>query len=169
MNPIFIGELNPYGGHPHYALYDEPSTSAGGRLRRKVLAVHSETYLACTRYNLCDGKLNMAAARSRAHEILVRHSGSERPHDPLVLLGRKVVNAFFGGPDGEDPLPEPFTLRSCRYSVYGGSTTEREPPNVLILPHPSGLCREWHAAGAFERARAMMREFCPDFPVGEAL
>jgi hypothetical protein len=31
-------------------------------------------------------------------------------------------------------------------------------PLRVILPHPSGLSRAWHAPGAYDRARAVLRE-----------
>ena len=146
MAPIFIGEANPYGAHPRYALWDEPATSAGGRLRRKILGVRSDTYLACERFNLCPTAWNREQARVRAADLL-----NTRPGEVLVLLGRKVAEAF-----GVADLPEFGTKQ-----IIGG-------PLLVVLPHPSGLCRRWHEPGAIQRARTAITAACPDFPVGEA-
>jgi hypothetical protein len=36
---LLVGETNPYGGDPRYALYNEPSNSAGGRLQRLIFGI----------------------------------------------------------------------------------------------------------------------------------
>lgn len=85
------------------------------------------------RVNLCDGKWSMPKARERARKLWW-----ERGAGVIVLLGSKVCAAF-----GE-PF-EPFTIPS-------GMT------RLVILPHPSGLCRLWQEPGAYDRARAVLRE-----------
>lgn len=55
------------------------------------------------------------------------------------MLGSKVCKAF-GVPCGFDP----FTARR-----YNGDW-------VVILPHPSGLCRLWHRPGAVADARRVL-------------
>lgn len=168
MIPVFVGELNPYGGNPDHALYCRPRGSSGERLQRLVCGLHAETYLGFPRYNLCTGKWSAPSARAAANEILAAHVNRER-HDVLVLLGRKVVGAFFGGPFAlhPDDWPGPFETDFLAYAPLGGRATEREPDTIVALPHPSGLCREWNAPGAFERARALLRRTCPDVPWGE--
>ena len=37
----------------------------------------------------------------------------------------------------------------------------------VVLPHPSGLSRAWNEAGAYERARALLREVSPEIRWGE--
>ena len=152
--PVFIGELNPYGGDPHYALIDYPAGCAGERMRRLVCGLSSDRHVALPRYNLCRGKWSIAAARAEAIRIARFH-----PDDVVVLLGRKVASAFGVG------ALDPFML----FDV--------EPPRVarfpaplmrtVLLPHPSGLCRLWHVSGAFTRARSLLAEACPDVPWGE--
>ena len=39
FRPIIVGEANPYGGDPAYALYPIPENSAGGRLCRLIMAL----------------------------------------------------------------------------------------------------------------------------------
>lgn len=165
---VVVGELNPYGVDPRYALYDEPKQASGYRLRTLVMGLRRTTYFRLKKVNLCTGIWSAKAAREAAHALLVEHAN--QTDDTLILLGRKVVGAFFCGPDGLDPrdTPQPFTRSFCRYSVVGGSTTERERENLVILPHPSGLNRSWGEPGAFERARALLREACPGVPWGEA-
>lgn len=145
-SPIFIGEANPYGDDPYYALHDYPLTSAGGRLRFKILGVYSRTYLACERFNLCPRTWSREQARVRAADLL-----NTRPGEVLVLLGRKVAEAF-----GVADVP-PFATKQ----IIGG-------PRLVVLPHPSGLNRLWHEPGAVQRARTAILAACPDFPVGEA-
>lgn len=171
--PVLIGELNPYGADPAMALYPLPEGSSGGRLQRLVCGLRRSTYCDLPRYNLCDGKWSAPAARERANELLRMHAGEDRD-DRLVLLGRKVVGAFFGGGRfrGEEGLhaadwPAPFTRDYMRYAPLGGRATEREPENLVILPHPSGLCRVWSERGAYARARALLRQACPSVPWGE--
>ncbi len=146
MAPIFIGEANPYGAHPRYALGDEPATSAGGRLRRKILGVRSATYLACERLNLCPTVWNREQARVRAARLLDTRSG-----EVLILLGRKVADAF-----GLSDVPA-FGTRQ----LIGG-------PKCVVLPHPSGRNAAMWSAEGIRRARTAIRAACPEFPLGEA-
>jgi hypothetical protein len=48
----------------------------------------------------------------------------------------------------------PFATRAC------GDVT------LVTFPHPSGRCREWNSAGAYERAIATLRHAAPSFPWG---
>ena len=93
------------------------------------------------RVNLCDAKWSKRAAQTRAAEILTLlcQPGQQRP---LVLLGAKVGAAFCGA-------HEPFSRRR----TPGTPSFE-----VVQLPHPSGLCRTWAEPGAYERARAVLRD-----------
>lgn len=145
---LFVGESNPYGEDERYALYDEPSTSAGGRFRRKVLGVHRRTYFGerVERVNLCSGWWEIKTARAAANKILTRP-----PNVVLVMLGRAVAKGF----DLEE-IP-----------VYGSKqlTTGHL---VVALPHPSGLNREWAKPDAVTRARAALKAACPWLPLGEA-
>ena len=145
---VLVGEANPYGAAPRYALYDEPAQSAGARLRRKLLGVHRRTYFGerVVRLNLCPRAWNRAQAQDRARQILQEHAA-----DVVVMLGRKVAEAFL-----LLDMP-PFSTRQ----LIGG-------PLMVSLAHPSGLCREWSKPGSVERARGAIRGACPWFPVGEA-
>lgn len=149
MKPLLVGETNPYQADPRfaqlYALYPDPPGCAGWRLCKLIMQLEPDDYLArFDRVNLCDGKWGMREARGRAVEI---RSGERRP---VVLLGAKVCSAFA-------ELFEPFrakrsVLRDDNY------TTVLDDRTIVILPHPSGLSRAWNEPGAFERARAVLRE-----------
>lgn len=129
---VFVGEMNPYGSGAHYALYCWPVGSAGERLQSKIMGMSQLTYLKCHRYNLCEGKWSMPAARIRAHEIRERHR-----NDVLVLCGRKVANAFGLGQQ------MPFTLIT-------------DKPVSVLIPHPSGLNRLWNDTTLFEKSRNLI-------------
>ena len=136
---VLVGELNPYNRHPGLALYDEPPYSAGGRLRRLILATTQREYLRGTlRHNLCTDKWSRAAAEAEAKRLEQLHAGRV-----VVLLGRRVQAAFgVGG--------------SAAFMVL-----ERAPLGLLGLPHPSGLCRAWNEDGAYARARRELLEAAP--------
>lgn len=140
---VLIGELNPYSGDPRYALYDEPERASGHRLRTVILGLERRTYLDGSRIergDLCVGRWTIGAARSQAARVLVARTESR-----LVLLGRKVASAFGFGDVAS------FTVRG----------------HCILLPHPSGLCREWHRPGAVDRARELLRREVPAIPWGE--
>jgi hypothetical protein len=131
MKPLLVGELNPYGLDPRYALFPKPERSAGGRLCYKILGYRfaAEYLKDFDRVNLCTGKWTVAAARERATELKCAPR-------PTILLGVKACNAF-------GVAFHPFRVTN----------------NYLVLPHPSGLNRLWNEPGAFERARQAIADF----------
>lgn len=134
--PVLVGEMNPYGGDPFFALYCEPPNSAGGRLQRRVLGLPRWNYLEIKRRNLCTGKWSRPKARGAAAALTQLFP---YPGHKIVLLGSKVCDAFH-------VAYQPF------------STAERgDIEYYVILPHPSGLNRLWNEPGAFERAQALMK------------
>ena len=143
--PIVVGELNPYGADPYYALYDEPKGASGDRLRR-IFGLSRDTYARLDKRNICDGKWSIVAARLCADSII-----SERR--PLILLGSKVHSAF-----GYDDLDAPSIVAPDQ-SVH---------PARLIMPHPSGLCRRWREPGIVDYIRDLLNGLCPSIPWGEA-
>ncbi len=145
--PVFVGESNPYGQDPRYALFPLPIGSAGHRLQGLVCGVRRSTYVGFPRYDLCGAKWSIVEARATAFEIMVRHNPGV-----IVLLGRKVASAFGAG---AVPSFTRFPRLDSRIGEY------------IVLPHPSGLCREWHKPGAFEQARALLREAAPHIRWGE--
>lgn len=139
MKPLIVGESNPYGGDDYYALYPAPDGCSGHRLCRLVLWMSRHKYLdVFDRCNLVRGKWSIVVARASAREMLSVDDGRK-----LILLGSKVSSAF-GTPY------EPFSA-----SEVGGHP-------VLVLPHPSGLCRAWGVQGAYARARECLKEFAPE-------
>lgn len=143
MTPLLIGEANPYGSDPYFALYPEPEGSAGHRLCHLVLGFkRALTYLhAFERRNLCPQAWNLRLAREEAIRLY-----STTPFQ-AVLLGRKVAAAF-----RLEDVP-PFTI----HRPWGDNFKNRW---MVILPHPSGLCREWNTA-AFLRARELVQSVYP--------
>lgn len=126
--PLLVGELNPFGADPYYALYPLPSGSSGGRLAR-LLGLSMTAYLRrFDRANLCTGSWSAPAARAAAAEL-------RRREGKIVLLGAKVRGAF-----GLDL--EPFSVQD----------------RFVVIPHPSGLNRAWGEPGARDRLRRLFAE-----------
>ncbi len=140
--PVLVGETNPYGTEPRYALFCAPRHSAGARLQRVVLGLRRHRYVELPRYNLCTGPWRIGPARQAATRIRAEH-----PDEVLVLCGRKVATAF------GHPKTAPFTYLASE--------------QLVLLPHPSGLCQVWDEPDAVERARALLQPIFPDLPLGE--
>jgi len=141
MKPLLVGEANPYGGDPDYALYPHPRGCAGHRLCERVMGLTDREYLdRFDRVNLCPTEWSMKVARSEAERIVRRQDVCDFI---TVLLGARVCAAFM--------VPfEPFQSR-----VMEIVDVRRR---WVVLPHPSGLSRAWNAPGAYDRARAVLRE-----------
>lgn len=135
-----VGEQNPYGGDVHYALYPHPDGCAGHRLCRLVLGMTRDAYLrSFRRVNLCGGPWKIADARERALSL----RNDAMTGDRFILCGAKVCAAF----------GTPFTpMEESGMGVV----------RLLVLPHPSGLCRLWNVDGAFQRARDAVLRMCPE-------
>jgi hypothetical protein len=143
MRPLLVGELNPYGTDPRYALYPEPERSAGGRLCRLVLGLSVKEYIKrYDRANLCVGVWSAPVARRAAAALT--EGVEQRP--AIVLLGRKVCDAFR------------ISFIPFRVIRAGETHVGHWRSNVVVLPHPSGLCRAWNEPGSFERARVALRD-----------
>lgn len=141
--PVLVGEANPYGGDPYYALYPSPDGCSGHRLCCIVLGMSRAAYLRTfERVNLCPHEWDRLEAERRAEEL-------RQPYGRYILLGAKVSRAF-----GLEYTPFSSALR---VGYASGFTT-----SYLVLPHPSGLCRLWNEPGAFGRAREAVGEFLPE-------
>lgn len=141
MKPLLIGEDNPYGSDPRFALYPRPTFSAGGRLCHRILRLTEKEYIRdFERVNLCGGKWSVKEARKKAMELSL---GRGQDTSPFVLLGTKVAKVF-GVPF------EPFTV--VPQPLGGGAHRA-----LIILPHPSGLNRLWNGIDSFEKAREVLR------------
>lgn len=138
VKPLIVGEHNPYGSDPHFALYPAPDGCSGHRLCRLILGMRRTDYLrAFERVNLCSGVWKDSEATQCAYELSWR---CIRTNCKLVLCGAKVCSAF-------DVEFRPF---------------ERLGTHVLVLPHPSGANRMWNDVGAFQRARDAAAAFLPE-------
>ena len=146
---LLLGEDNPYGSDPEFALYCYPVGCAGYRLRR-ILGLPQHQYLALHRKNLCDGSWSKERAKERAFELL----SPESPWKVIVLLGRKVTETF-EKVTLDAPLV-PFSTRVC----CPGMT-------LVSLPHPSGRnAASWSSPKLHDRARQILRELAPELPWG---
>ena len=146
---ILIGEQNPYGSDPEFALYCYPSGCAGYRMRR-ILGLPQDQYLALHRKNLCDGEWSKEQAKKRVWELL----SPDAPWRVMVLLGRKVTEAFEKVALDDVPLVA-FSTRPC----CPGMT-------LVSLPHPSGRNAALWNPKARDRARQILRELVPELPWG---
>ena len=136
---VLVGEMNPYGADPEFALYPYPRQASGNRLR-EILGLTDNEYIALRRINLCEGRWTKRAAMARAGVIIQDDSVTL-----IVMLGRKVATAF-----GRTYL-DPFEIDG----------------RFLALPHPSGRCRVWGEPGARERARRVWKEALAAKDTGE--
>lgn len=148
MKPLLVGVSNPYQHNEeaamHYALYPEPRNASGDRLCRLVMELGKLEYLRrFDRTELCHPKWSAPAARRKACQL--RDARTES--DIIVCLGAQVAGAFDRG------LAKPWKP----FTIHGPFPSLRLPRFVLI-PHPSGRCREWYEPGAYERARAVLVE-----------
>jgi uracil-DNA glycosylase len=133
---LIVGESNPYGSDPQFALYHLPRNASGNRLREH-LGLTDVEYSKLDKVNLCRRQWSLREARENAWRLI--DSGR---HDVLVLLGRKVRDAFGG--------PAPFEWGSARGVKLVG------------LPHPSGLNRVWREPDARSRAVEVLTIVAPD-------
>ena len=147
MSAILVGESNPHSADPRHALYPLPTNAAGGRLAR-ALGLSARDYLRVfpDRRNLLPPKTKWSAplARRGADDVL----RAAPPGAVLVLLGARVSAAL--GVDYRSGLYLP------RMAHVGADVPRRRV--VLVLPHPSGRCREWNDPQTAERVRSALRE-----------
>lgn len=144
---LLVGEDNPYGQDPRFALYHKPRHASGNRLRQH-LGLRDATYERLAKINLCAEAWKTAEAKACAEVIKHRTCPYNRV---VVLLGAKVRGAF-GFASAEF-----FSV-----TVAYGCT-----PMFVILPHPSGRNLLWNQAGAREEARKLLKSVVPWIPWGE--
>ncbi len=134
MKPILlVGESNPYGSNPKWALYPDPVGCSGWRLCHVILGMTEDVYFETfDRINLCAARWYLPKAREGVARIAPEYSR-------IVLLGVKVAHAF-------GYAFAPFTE-----SIEAGR-------RLLLWPHPSGLNRLW-TRDAIGRARAQFAEW----------
>jgi hypothetical protein len=129
MKPLLVGELNPYGVDPRFALYPLPRGASGDRLRNIFDMSISEYIGKFDRKNLCVGTWSNKQAREAAN--IIKES---QEWGVIILLGAKVSKAF-----------------GFHYTPF-----EREG-RYLILPHPSGRNFIWNSPNNIIRARKLVR------------
>lgn len=155
---LLVGELNPYGADPRYALYCEPRRSAGGRLQSQILSIGARTwYLPIWRVNLCTGDWDGRDAIRKAEELL----DDTAPWRTIVMLGVKVQKAF--GYATSASMPDNYDYRSVQSAV----PFMRRPFTLVSLPHPSGRNAVAWTLDNVYKARGVMREVAPVIPWGE--
>lgn len=137
VRALIVGESNPYGADPSFALYHLPRGASGDRLRR-IMGLTDEQYEGWfDKVNLLDaGSWNRPAARAAADRLDARCARGL----PFVLLGARVRAAFGLGGVSE-------------FSVLAA----KRPRVMIVLPHPSGRCMAWHRPGAIDDARLALR------------
>lgn len=136
MRPLLVGEVNPKDANPWLALYPIPSTGSGGRLA-KILRLPVIRYLSTfNRVNLCTGEWDDVRANEVACAL---HAALTDSEGVVVLLGARVREAF--------GLERRKFFQRYRMSGY----------TAVLLPHPSGLSREWNVVQAASRARTVLR------------
>ncbi len=135
---LLIGESNPYGSDPRFALYPEPPGCAGARLCA-ILGYTKREYLRLfDRCNLLSGPRWSAPEARRAAEAL--------DVDYRVLLGARVAAAH-------GLTFEPF----C--NVQDNGLGDCYAWRGVMLPHPSGRSRLWNDyPQAVARARGLVRD-----------
>lgn len=152
---VLVGELNPYGMDPAFALYHLPRHASGNRLREH-LGMSDSAYEALDKVNLCIGKWSMPAARAGVDRIL--DAVALRRWDVVVCMGAKVRSAFKG----------PAFYECSRVGLSNGIDVEGILGfHLVTLPHPSGLNRMWNEPGARGRARELLRRVAPSVAWGE--
>ena len=147
---LLVGENNPYGADPEFALYCYPPGCAGHRLFR-IFGLPEDQYLGLHRTNLCAGDWSKTQAQARVWELL----SPQAPWRVIVLLGRKVTESF-----EKVALDSPLVAFSTRGCCPGMT--------LVSLPHPSGRNAAMWNPKARDRARQIMRELVPELPWGSA-
>lgn len=159
-NVLLVGEDNPYGALPEYALYPLPSGCSGNRLCNDIMGLRHSTYLGLWRINLCDGKWATKSARTRAEML---HQTMLGPWRTTIMFGRKVAEAF-GKITGKTLKPFEVTKHTVYFSEYANAVR-----TYISLPHPSGRNLVWNQETVRANARMILAREVPDVPWGEAL
>lgn len=152
--PLLIGMNNPYGPDPRHALFPVPEKSAGGRLFRMFQeasarrfpngpAPYRQTYInGFDRHNVLGQQdWDKAAARAAGAQLLPTLAGR-----CAVVLGRDTCTAL--GLDRKAPWLE-------RRELVLQPTTGAKLVWWLV-PHPSGMCREYNDPTMRQRVGDLM-------------
>lgn len=173
--PLLVGECNPYGGDPGYALYPYPRNSAGGRLCRIIFKLPTTTYLdVFDRVNLCPTTFSMPVARDTVRKL----APSLPEHRVVILCGSRPARAF-----GQEPATIGTPLRVINMLEATGkgkllvaaqrSLLDRgrdyKPPTgytLIVLPHPSGRNSRILTDANIEFIRGELVRLVPEVPWG---
>jgi hypothetical protein len=136
---LLLGEDNPYGSEPEFALYCAPTGCAGHRLQSHVLGIPRADYLGIWRANLCTGGWSAKAARARA---LALTAGHDTPWRIVVALGVKVSSAF-----GHADVRKAVT---------------RAGIELVRIGHPSRRNTTYNKPAVVEAARGLVRAVAPE-------
>lgn len=151
---LLLGEDNPLSADPRYALFYEPSGSAGHRLQSRILGVRAgRTYLSMWRSNLCAGEWQMRRAVRRASSLFL--DDGETPWRLVVALGQRVSGAL-------DRALGTRLVPFCEPMEVPGTSSR-----VIAIPHPSGRNLVWNNVAKIQLARALLRSAAPEVPWGE--
>jgi hypothetical protein len=159
---LIVGETNPYGADPDYALYHLPERAAGGRLQASIMGVSARHwYLPMWRTNLCTGAWDSGEAKDRAAVLL----DSAAPWRTIIMLGKQVMRSFTFH-TWQQAMP--FTsYASWRRSSNDDIAPDRDRMFTLVaLPHPSGRNTIWNTPKAVAQAREVLGEVIPGIPWG---
>jgi len=135
VQPLLIGESNPYSRDPSHALLPWPVNASGGRLARLLHLTDREYLRAFDRMDLLPGPRWSIVEARRAAALVVQR----RPEGAIILLGTKVAAAF-------------AREAGAALTLWG------RVGRYVVAPHPSGLNRIWHDPEAPARLRALLAE-----------
>jgi hypothetical protein len=136
---LLVGELNPYGGDPKFALFPLPEHASGGRLARILGLSRSEYLRRHDRVNLCTGEWRAKEAAEQAQALHARRPDGTA----IVLCGTKVAAAFRSAAAFTQEEFQPLSLALHQHIYY------------LTLPHPSGRNLLWNKPGVIDQARRL--------------
>ena len=144
-----FGKYSPGQSRP---LYPYPATGSGGRLWDITGYTLGEYLHGTERANLfLDTPKKWDRGEASAQAKSLAWYAYER-RQTLVLLGKKVTQAF--GVPG-DPFYDQLVLFPIVTAGRGSCGRVR----AFVMPHTSGLCREWNTPGAREKAKAFFDVF----------
>jgi len=155
MRVFLVGEHNPYGSDPRFALYPSPRYSAAGRLAA-VLGYTPEEYLRTfgQRRNLLT-ELPWSAPRAR--DAARRVLGETLQGDRLFLLGTKVAAAFGLRLQTDNLVSSVLPVIRMTSERVEDALQEHEV-QCLVLPHPSGRSCAWNDAAMGPRVRSAVAD-----------
>lgn len=147
---LLVGEYNPYGTGPDFALWPGPVGCSGWRLCHTILGMDEAEYLSTfDRVNLLDASHPFAGKRWPVR--VAREEAARLTHPRRVLLGARVAAAH----SAVGSRFRPFERIDC-------GADEALRWTALVLPHPSGLSRLWNDPQAVRRAREAVRALLDD-------